>query len=229
MTSASWGIERDVVQVSDFLEMPYPFVTGSEPEVFELCALVDLIQGGAELSEHLVSQVDELVYAALGLYEHENQLIADAVSFTIPTLYPKLRSRAFSTPSQAQLEFYGDAVVEVLNKSLNSSGPRFNHRVLSSSDTASIVSFSIDGSESSSTPIDSQMEVSQALDRGISKLQESHQSGSAFHRTLKIFDNLGFHIVKPNESRLWTKSAGYNDADSVLGQLARVEGQHSVR
>lgn len=248
LTSARWAIERDDIGPVDHFSLPCPILDPANPLVGQLAALVDGIQSDAvkappqQQFQELVQSVggtragtsptptwqpalDELVFDVYGLVESERQIVRDTLRIAVDQFYRRIRSRAFEAPSTDDLTAYARAFVEVFHAGLGSSGPSVKPTVYGGRPPYRAVSFEVveDSGRRFSVDVAQDTELEKVLRDLDRSAVEQHSAGVFFRRNVKMFRPEGVDIIKPAELRYWTPTAGYNDADEIVGQLLRTK------
>ena len=218
LTASSWGVERPVIRPNEHLQLPLA-MPRSRAELRQFVQFVDRVAtepNGADWRQEL----DELVFDAYELTTFERHLVADAMSSSLDQLHRGLGSRAFTPPESSELESYASAFDSVFEAT---TGHRVHHYVYVADAPYCIVSFSLGGAVRTGN----QQVISRTddLERELVRLEgltlEQQSVGIYLRRNIRIFEPDAVHIVKPAERRFWTRTAGYNDADSTSAEVAR--------
>lgn len=231
-TSASWGIERPYISVTDYERFPFP--APELPEQKE--ALRELAQLHRSLEEDFEESFikgnwriqqesenfDELVYAYYGVDAWERALIEDTVKIWIPSATPRRSSAipAIDPASATNREEYLKLLLEVLNTWSRSSGKKLSGNVIGSPTTAlALVRLKREATTDQTEPeTTSSAELERALKRVKALLPNS--SGSIRQlRNLKVFVGDELYLVKPLIRRYWTRTAALNDADDIAAAI----------
>lgn len=115
MTSRRWLVERDELNVEEFLTFPIP--TPSIAEVDEACQLYDTSCNSKHIDENII---DEYAYKLYQLRDYEREFIENAVSNVYDYFYVKGNSSALSPLTDEMSKRYCSVLTDILQQSLGS-------------------------------------------------------------------------------------------------------------
>lgn len=221
LTGVSWGVERDEVELQDYLSFPVALPIENHELTRAIVDLVDLASTTG-LTEDLEESLNALVFAAYGLTDTERQLVTDTIQVALEQYARGKRATIFRPPSLETLEDYAAAVTSVLNGAAATEGLAFSPIVYTGRAPYRAVTFRIDDHAK-------QVEVRRPSVRMVPELDSSLQRfdrqvtgdiGAGFYLrpNLKIFEPDAVHVFKPAELRYWTRSVAFSDADDILAQ-----------
>ncbi|MEA2432658.1 MAG: hypothetical protein QOG54_115, partial [Actinomycetota bacterium] len=215
MTSGSWGVEREFLEQSEHLALPFAQVSG--PTARRLLKAAKKAESRSIADD--VSwrhELDEAVFAAYDLTDEEIRTVRDALATSLDQFERGHASSAFSRPSEEALLGYQDALKTYLSLALPSLSPLVALR----SGPAAYGVASIDlGADRSPAVVEASSErVIQGLIAQVDTATSEWPShATVLQPSLLILDQDVIHIVKPNELRFWTSGSARSDAGEVLG------------
>ena len=221
LTASQWGVERDVVQLTEHKSLPCAIPVEDADLLREIVKLVDQAQeGDANWDWH--PKLDELVYRAYGVTSSERQVIEDFLGTAIDRHYQGLRASAFEAPSDNDLTLYSQAYAEVFENSTGGNRTLIP-TVYAGTPPYRAVSFRLAprGSPGGQTRIASEPDLDRLLEILEQIVTEQHARSLFFRRNIKVYEPEEIHIVKPAERRFWTRTSAFNDADETIAELLR--------
>jgi SAM-dependent methyltransferase len=221
LTASTWGVERDVVRLTEHLTLPCAIPANDSDLLHEIVALVDQVQQSAVGSEWRM-RLDDLVFRSYGFTPAERQTIEDALATAMDRYYGGVQSKAFTAPSTDELMGYAEAYTAVFEATTGDSRTLLP-TVYEGTTPYRAVSFHVapKGAQGRQPHIASEPELDDLLVKLERMAVEQHSQSLYFRRNVKVFEREAIHVVKPAERRFWTKSAAYNDADETIAQLLR--------
>lgn len=215
MTSSSWGVERDKVELGEYLSLPVPEIRSGWTE--PLLKAVDIAEAGAP-EDTWRPLLDKAVYDAYSLGVNEIGLVQDALTVRLDIFRKRGKSRAFGPPSNLLLADYLEDFHSLLQRSL----PSFNMQAWHS-----------ESSETYMVLTTSFAEMGKPLPgRGPRRMLERLLQNppdrdwpsptSVLQLTIVVVDGVEVHLVKPNELRFWTQVCAKSDAGTVLASLSGI-------
>ncbi|MEQ8383424.1 MAG: N-6 DNA methylase [Coleofasciculus sp. A1-SPW-01] len=228
MTASAWGIERNKVMTQDLLRLPIPTIN---PENLPLVEQIIHIEGElCNLNRHssesdLKLKLDELVFRLYELDEIEQIIVEDKNQITIDLYMNREQSLAVRRVKPDELTQYATQLIGVIQPFLQTLNERKIVAEVIDVGKAplQVVKFSII-SVSSHLPIVKTI-PGQQLEIVLKKIAEQLPQQIADHiytrRDLRIYVGKDIYIVKPAKRIYWTRSAGLNDADTILSEYLR--------
>jgi len=222
LTSGRIAAYRPAALVKELLSLPLP-----EPRQ----GFLDGIGNRAEL--------DSKVFDAFQLRDAERALIEDMLKYTVPDFrkqessdaqFPLIASE--SRPDGAQMKAYCHYVIRVLNAGFGHDKiiratifqPPQNEAL-----PYQLVAFSLGGGKESTIEIASitALDLLKELERldHLQTANKQYRKGIYSERSVRIYDSTHgvpvIFVVKPNEIRHWTRTAGLTDGDDMALDLFR--------
>jgi hypothetical protein len=173
--------------------------------------------------------LDEAVLALYELSTDERTLVNDGLTRSQWLLGESVEDRSIGTarPSLENLHAYANEVVRVVNRFLLArSERRFEAEIFARSSeivramsaaNVAVVRFTMIPEAVSTKPtVHISRELASPPDPRL-WLQREIAPHLNERRQVRIYDDHGLFVVKPDEFRYWTRTAGLNDADAILG------------
>ena len=220
LTSGSWGVERDVIQLQEHVTFPFADLTERPELAHQILGFVDAAQAGDGQAWNS-AELDALVFDAYALTPTERQLVHDTVTTVLDQFYQGTKAAAFAPPSGDELTAYAEAFGRVFQAALGRRGVTATVHSGRAPFRAVSFRFVVDASPSRATEVVTAEGLDDLL-RRLDGVSLERQSASLYlRRNVKVFIDNEVHIVKPGERRFWTPSIGCNDADETIAQLFR--------
>ena len=228
----AWGLERPTVEPNDLLSLRVPDLSKVDAALVEAVLSAEAAVADAPDDTQLVTALDHAVFELYGLERDEAILASDGVQRARALLFEGRAQRMtlVKRPSSEDLTAYASEVVRTVNAYLRARGKRHLEAVIYPRYIA--VGNAIDGTPGvdavrfamvAGAPTDvpcvhqgSEAETVRlsALFRGQVSLDVPPYLNE--RRQLRIYDENALFILKPSETRYWTRTAGLNDGDAVL-------------
>ena len=235
MKASCLGIERSVVRYQDLVNLRIPCLQSIVEE--GLVCFKSLVRSEQYLADNprdvdRYRALDNEVYRLYGVGVEDRILIEDGMDQCRQHLGARaLRFEAVRPPNYDTLRVYGRQATETINAYLRVLGKRHleatvysstlaERKVSSSIHGLAVARFAIVTGPPGPTGIVREGAGSD-LERVSRILRDEIGSGSVPHlheqRNLRLYNGDEVFIVKPNETRYWTRTAALNDADAMLG------------
>ncbi|MEQ1699958.1 MAG: N-6 DNA methylase [Ilumatobacteraceae bacterium] len=215
LTAASWGVERDYVELNEHLSLPIADLEGEAADLVR--AAVRVAEAHPDDEDLWRGQLDEAVYAAYGLNEEDIDRVADVLDTCLEQFVMGRRSNAFRPPSDAAAAQYIRVLEGTLRVGLNTDLIRVESS--GSSETYRVVTVRI-GAEipDGDVPVDDARDLLASLLDAAGERSDGWPSpATILQPSLVVLDGVCAHIVKPNEVRYWTRSKARSDAPELTG------------
>lgn len=207
MTSSSWGVEREQLQLAEYLTLPLP----------ELSA--KLVQSLAGLQRSVRSdgsprawqaELDSLVFAGYGLTPGQRDLVSEAIELRMSQYLAPTESPAFSPVDPVQLEAYCSTLAANFGLFVPSLAMLAQPRGGGGSLLAVSCALGGDDPEDASTTLAALSESNQ------SSTELAQQHSAVVEPTALVMSGSTIHIVKPNERRFWSRSVARDDCRAII-------------
>jgi len=228
LTAVEWGVERDNVTWADVRRLPVPLPTTSGQT--SLVRIVKKLRAKAREGEPVLHEdyelLDEAVFDVYGLDADQRVLIEDMVGPTLD-LHRKAEASEHMLPARhEELVAYAERFTGVIDGYLAVRGAsKLVAEVygLPESSSLRVVKLRL-VDRASAEPALSNVPMSglePLLERIAETLPDTMRERLHTRRHLRIYGEGELYVMKPNQRRYWTRSAGLNDADAVLAEHMR--------
>lgn len=227
LTASKWGIEKYEVLQSDFLRIPIPKPRSlTSPETWPIVRLVEECRQLARtnrLDDVPWKSLDKAVFALYGLDATERMLVEDMLEFTIDLQRNHERSQALDPATTSDCCGYAQHLIGVIQPFLETRKQRsLQADVIDVDGPVRVVRFQFADRAANDRPAVVTRKVPNleaVLARIAENLDQEISIGLYTRRHLRVYADDSFYVVKPSQRRFWSRAAGLNDGDSVLGDL----------
>ena len=205
LTASQWGVERDVVQLTEHKNLPCAIPVEDTDLLHEIVELVDQIQR-TNAEWDWLPELDDLVYRSYGVTSSERQVIEDFLGTTMNRHYQGLRANAFDVPSTGELTLYAQAYADVFEKTTGGNRA-LAPTVYEGTPPYRAVSFGLvpRGTPGRQPHVASEPDLDRLLVNLEKLATEQHGRSLYFRRNIKVYEADVIHIVKPAERRFLDK------------------------
>ena len=171
--------------------------------------------------EEIENEIDDIIFAAIGLSENEKCLINDVLNNSLGLIRHYIQNGA-EEPVMSTIS-YAEKLSSTLNNTLKYGKSNAVIEVLGTHDQTpvniAIIHFDKDN-EKSPFVTDLPYKQFEKLLKEINEFSfEQHSESIYYRKVIKYYKNDKIYLIKPNEKRYWTISEALNDADSILADL----------
>ncbi|RZB36794.1 MAG: hypothetical protein SRB2_01873 [Desulfobacteraceae bacterium Eth-SRB2] len=248
LSSTFWGIERDRPNKTDLEKLPIPLDDLSNEELFDWACLYDelakaslrsfskpkkpLFHGliKAQDTLHLRKQLNESVYALLGINTSERWVIEDLLFVRKELNEGKLAKEAINPANKGEIHKYASALKAELDNFLDAD-IKDQHRVtVFYNNELAIVKiehpYNPPAGPATIIEVEDQKTKSE-FDKLKSNLLSNQGQWIYFNHNLKIFKGRTTYLVKPRQRLCWLKSQALLDADEFIAEKLTLSGASS--
>lgn len=216
LTSSSWGVEREKIELNEYRALPLPPLTGDISAA--LAQIVDRAVDDDEPTEAWQADLDALVFHAYDLSSDERGLIVDMLNLGVSEFRLGPASPAFEPAGRAPLQAYAQELQRRLR-----SASTLPWTVAMQTRELFVVATCNSGIENGGESTD----IVDDLVQQVQDQTDAWRSPAAVIQPAAILVQGGVvHIVKVDQRRNWTASMALADAGELLGTvLASPAGQ----
>lgn len=215
MTNRRWLVERDEIEMGDFMSMPIS--TPNEAELAEACRLYDRICGAPE---KYFSEIDDFVYSQYALVPYEINLVEDAIDYVFDLFDSKKKSKALTAPPDIIFHNYSEVIHTVLKNTLDRSAEITCH-IHKGNAPLIVARISFGANNSFDTITDHNVQTDDLLKKLDDLLIDERSESVYVKRNVRIYNKDEVFIIKPNQQKYWTYSAACRDADEIFADVMR--------
>lgn len=236
-TSANWGTEREKVHFHELLSLPFflPDDAGDPGKALEIikqaAGVIKDYERRLEAGEWLDRQaealrirrevLEPLVCEYYDIDKYEAMLIEDTLQLAVKSFHPRASTRNIPTlcpVSVSQSQLYAKTLCKMLNHFGRGSSFKVNGEILKG-EPYSVIHLNLTDRIRRAMPVITAEEgLIQVFDR-IRPLMQEIQGRFVFCQNLKIFDGDDLFVIKPMQTRFWSRTAALNDADEIAGSI----------
>lgn len=228
LTASVWGVERDEIRAEDLLILPVPPYDANSEACSDIISIENQLCQSKTINRtpELSQQLNEAVFKLYNLDETERILVQDTANLTIDLYINQEESDAFKQPQPSDLEVYALSFMSVIKPFFDT----LKERSIAA-DIFDIANAPLQVVKFSIVPYPGRDEVVQTFHaedlitvlQSIAKQLPPKLGDRVFtRRNLKVYVGENIYIIKPCQLRYWSRSAGFNDADSVLLENLRM-------
>ncbi|NET56002.1 MAG: N-6 DNA methylase [Symploca sp. SIO2E6] len=226
-TASSWGVERDEVKTQYIERLPIPQLNEENVEVNQIIDIERQLRqsNSKSIERELKQKLNAVVYSLYNVEPTEQVLIEDANKITIDLYMNKEQSTALKRPKHEELAKYAKQLMGVILPFLKTVNERTIVAEVIDVGKAplQVVKFSIVPASSQQPLVQTlpSQELETVLQRIAEQLPQKIADRIYTRRDLRIYTGEDIYIVKPAKRMYWTRSAGLNDADTILSEYLR--------
>lgn len=212
MTSSSWGVEREQIQLSEYLSLPIPVFNNDVRT--DILNLVRLAAQRPSDEAHIARLLDAAAFRAYGLTSTEKDLVRDGLGTRLDEYRRGPASSAYRSPTARDLTTY----CRILASQLNSASTI--HWAVEPADRSGGFTVVVCGTNDTPAPdLAGPFSLEQLL-RAADTAPDGWRSPAAVMQpSLIVVQGTRVYLIKPDEDRCWTKSSARADAAEVLSAI----------
>jgi hypothetical protein len=244
LTSTSWAVERGTIIHDEYKEMPFIVPEEADERFKAILYHFDQIIGldkqydsqllmnaNAQIQDH-EDAIAELIFDLYSLTQEERHLVEDVVNYEIEFFYWSKRkqrklndskAKAVRRPTSDMLEEYAITFVKTVNALLHYQDQMMSATVYHDGAPLSVVRFDLVDKSSGYVQMLGLIKESSILRDTLRRLDhlllEQRTSTLYMRRHVRIYDGSQLYLVRPSESRFWTRSQALADVDSFIMEL----------
>jgi type I restriction-modification system DNA methylase subunit len=228
LTSASWGIEREEIKPNDIKSLPK--ISEKYHKVLSKL-LDDIIEKQNKILpdylEDIEHQIDSIIYESLNLTEKEIILIEDLYKYSLSLFFEGEKSLSLSPISIESPETinYINIVCNELNEFLSADDSIVNGKIFKilPNIPLCVCILKFDNEKKDLELLSSDSELSSILNKINEFTLQEYSQNIYVRKQIRYYDNDRIYIIKPNQKRYWTRSQGFEDAESLLTEISQIK------
>ena len=232
MGGPTWGLERPTVLPHDLLSLRVPTFHRRDPELLKAVVTAEAFAAAGPNDPRRLFALDEAVADLYDLEPDERVLVRDSVARARHLIFENRSERAtlVKPPGAAELREYAGQVAQTVDSYLRARGERHLEAVIypirvDKGDLASgipgvtAVRFVMASGGPGAEPVvrdgdPNELQGLSALLRG--QLEADIPPYLNERRQMRLYGAEDLFVLKPAETRYWTRTTGLNDADIIL-------------
>jgi hypothetical protein len=235
-SSPFWGIERDVFDKNDIENLPIPIDALSSNQFAEWATLYDELaraktsnfedtffsmQDDSENYLRLLEQLNEKVYALLGINQTERWLIQDLLQVRKNLNEGRIADEAVKPADEVEMMEYAKVLKKELDNFLDKDIKDQHRTTVYYSNDLAIIKLE-HPLKPPAGPVKVVKVTDQKTEREFNKIKKGllrrHGQWIYFNRNLKLFEGRTTYFVKPRQRLSWLRSQALVDADEFIAE-----------
>lgn len=227
LTTSSWGIEREEINLNEILCLPSPFEgltdesTHAISESFdEICHLIQQPVINTIRLQELEDGIEAELERSFDLSEKDVCYITDTLDYHLGIFQKGLNARGYHRLLPVEAKNYAEVLSETLTSLLSSAKLKVKVVYFDGDihDPLQLVSLHLNNKTTSV-----ETGTIKAFKSSLSTIDKwllTKQSDSVYQRkTLRYYNDDQVYIIKPNQKRFWSKMQAYDDAADIVNDI----------
>jgi type I restriction-modification system DNA methylase subunit len=221
LTSSSWGIERDKINLDEYLMFPYSELNLNE---FEKLNFADLSFKNTLLNQQKPKfdhqYWEKEISKLYDLSKDDLIRISDTVSISIDLFYKQEKSIALYPVLQNQIKEYSKIISKKLNEFLDGQDLFVNATIYDVNRFSPLMMIKLSHEKVKKDVTTSNEYLDKELNKLDYRLWKEEVSNSIYFRkklNYKTADDI--FIIRPNQRRFWSKSMAIEDANELILEI----------
>jgi hypothetical protein len=233
LSGSSWGIEREQIFFSEYLELPAFFQENQN--LYDVVDLFDKLVSESKRdfpNIHYVEQkekeINQKLESIIGLTNKQQILIQDTLKFSLDLFEKGENSIGFNRTLPNENEAYANMLCDELNDFFQDSPFKVNATVydVRLRDPLNVVVLSFKN-EPEPIIIQDAKDLTPLLKQlNTYSVQEKGQN-IYVRKQFRYYNRDTIYLIKPNQKRFWTRSQAINDAMSLIVEIANMGGNNN--
>lgn len=225
MTSSSWGVERDALEVNEYMDLP--FAEAGDRARQSVLKVMNNVTSAPKDGRYWQTELDQAVFAAYRLTDDEINVVHDRLTMGLDQFTRGPSSIAFSPVESEEAARYEAQLASRLGELLPTL--KIETYLDATSPTYAVATTILADSDQSQQPVRSGHDVIDLLLRQSELTPQTWPSyATIIQPSVVVLDGRAVHLLKPNESRYWTVRAATSDAARLLAAVG-LEDQAAAR
>lgn len=225
LTASSWAIERDTIMLEEVLEIPSPFIAGSERlrrEVIETFDELVALKESCIMADtsFLEQKLDEYFYRIFEISPMERVYVEDTLKYSLGLFMGKEKSISLMRINRSDADAYADLLKGRLEGFLVHSALNVAVDFYMSGDYDPLMLMVVSFGETSGVyghEISHDMRTQLASLDGL--LLTEMSDSILLQRDVKLYDKNRVYLLKANRKLYWTKSRALDDAGAIISDM----------
>ncbi len=227
LNAASWGIEREQIFLSEYLELPFFFENVDlRPFSVHFDLLITELQKDFPNAIDVDNKSDKLneeLWKIVKINENERILIRDTLMYGLDFYEKQHESKALYPVSQNQLIEYSEKICRELSDFLDGQDLFANATVYNVEPHSPLYLIKISFEPAKKKVVLSNEKVGKELKQLDRQLWEEKASNIYFRKKLNYYDGNDIFIIRPNQRRFWSQSMAMEDASDLILEILNME------
>jgi hypothetical protein len=212
MTSSSWGVEREQIQLNEYLSLPIPHLSGDVQK--EILRVVRLAANRRSTEADWRRLLDAVAFRAYGLTRSERDLVRDGLNTRLDEYRSGPDSVAYKPSNAGEFSVY----CRLIASELSATGSiQWKAELRDRSGGFAVVACKASGVGLPEP--DLQFSLDQLMAMADTPLEGLRSPVAVMQPSVIIVEGTGVYLVKPDERRCWTRSVARSDAAEVLSAI----------
>ena len=231
-SGSTWGLERPTMSPLELFSLRIPSLTAIERSLFDDLIETERTAAAAPQEPASLAALDDAVFELYGLERDERVIVREGIERARQLIFEGHRDRSalVRPPTGETLRTFAAQVIQSINAYLRARGERHleahvypialaRTNYVDAVPGVTAVRFVMASGQPTEVPLvhdgnPDELQSVASLLRG--KLDAEVAPYLNERRQLRLYGTNDLFILKPSETRYWTRTAGLNDADSVL-------------
>src|SRR5690554_6102914 len=225
LTSSSWGVERDRIVLTEYLNFPY-----SELDLNSL-KRINFAETNFEKKSSLLNQKqksfdfqnwEKKINEQYNILDNDVIRIFDTVTLSIDLFHKQEKSIALKPVQKKQITEYAEIISSELNDFLDGQDLFVNATIYNISRFTPLMMIKLSHSQSkkeieiSKEQVDDEL---RKLDKHLWETDKQNKTNIYFRKKLNYKAGDDIYIIRPNQRRFWSKSMGIEDAQELIIEI----------
>ncbi len=222
LTSSSWGIERDKINLDEYLDFPYLELELNEVDKVKFSEISFDTKNTIfnQKKEHFNFQNwESKIHKLYSLSENDVIRISDTVSLSIDLFHKQEKSIALYPVLQNQIIKYSEIITSELNDFLDEQDLFVNATVYNINRFSPLMMIKLSHEKVKKDIYTSNEQIDEELKKLDQHLWEETSNSIYFRKKLNYKKGDDIYIIRPNQRRFWSKSMAIEDAQELILEI----------
>lgn len=236
LVSPEWGVSTSISTLDSLRKLPIPLPDNGSVDLAEWAQLHRDIVTAAESSirhsrffipdtadgpdlDELLRQLNERVFAALGLRDFEQALVSDLVDIRMQLIQGKVSNEAMKPATREELNRYAITLRDELDAFVEDQSSLFHAITVVHNGSSGMAAIELQRHATTQVPpriLSANSQTASEFKSIRDQVRSSYSQWIYFERNLRIFDGDVTYLFKPRHRLAWTRSQALVDAGIVV-------------